>query len=143
MRLSDYLKAAGVAVAVMALTMALSFPMVFVYATFIEPGHPQSFYNEAALWIAPWSSHLFGPLAFFGLNYLMARRRPERNALAFALACVGLYVVLDFSLVPLFGGSLADLLTLTVALSLAGKVAGAILGAWLGRRQAADSMATA
>jgi hypothetical protein len=64
MRAVDYLKALGVAVATLAITLAAGFPMVAFYAYFIEPGHPQEFYNEAAQWIAPWSSHILGPLAF-------------------------------------------------------------------------------
>lgn len=130
----DYLKAAGVGAAVMAATLAFSFPMVFVYATFIEPGHPQSFYNEAALWIAPWSSHILGPLLFFGFNAVMSHRRPERNAYAFAAACIVFYVLIDFGMTALMGVSLAAFLTAQVALSLAGKLAAALLGAWIGTR---------
>src|SRR5262245_54782042 len=98
MKPTDYLKAAGVGLLVLVLTMALSFPMVFVYATFIEPGHEQAFYNDAALWIAPWSSHVFGPVLFFLFNWLMARRRPQRNAMAFAAATIVLYLIIDFGL---------------------------------------------
>lgn len=132
----DYLKAAGVGLAVLALTIALSFPMVFVYATFIEPGHPQVFYNEAALWIAPWSSHVFGPLLFFLFNWLAARRRPERNAWAFAAATIVLYAVIDFGVAgAALGGNFGQYLSLTVAASMAAKAAGAFAGAWLGSRR--------
>lgn len=130
----DYFKAAGVAVAVLAATVVLSFPMVFAYAAFIEPGHPQSFYNEAALWIAPWSSHIFGPILFFVFNLVMARRRPGRNAYAFAAACIALYILIDFGVTALMGVSLATFLTAEVALSLVGKLAGAMLGAWIAAR---------
>ena len=135
MKPMDYMKAAGLAFLVIVVTMALSFPMVFAYATFVEPGRPQAFYNEAALWIAPWSSHIFGPVLFFGLNYLMARRRPERNALAFAAATIILYVLIDFGLLGLATGSVGGLLTLVVAMSMAGKIAAAFLGALLGSRR--------
>lgn len=74
----DYVKALVVAVAVLAITLAASFPMVAFYAYFIEPGHPQEFYNAAAQWIAPWTSYILGPLCFFAFNYWLARRSPAR-----------------------------------------------------------------
>jgi hypothetical protein len=132
----DYLKAAGVALAVLTLTVAASFPMVFFYATFIEPGHPQAFYNEAAKWIAPWSSHVLGPILFFAFNHRLARRNAERNAMAFAAATIGMYVLIDFGMTLPFAHASA-FLTPTVALSLAAKLTGALAGAWLGARERA------
>lgn len=129
----DYLKAAGLGLAVMALTIAASFPMVFVYATFIEPGHPQAFYNESAKWIAPWSSHILGPILFFAFNYSLARRRPERNASAFAVATIGLYILIDFGMSLVFVPAIAFFRP-AVALSLVAKLSGALAGAWLGKR---------
>lgn len=129
----DYLKAAGVALAVLTLTVAASFPMVFFYATFIEPGHPQAFYNEAAKWIAPWSSHVLGPILFFAFNYALARRNPGRKAVAFAAATIGFYILIDFGIMLSFVPASA-FLTLTVALSLAAKLIGALAGARLGAR---------
>jgi hypothetical protein len=54
MNLSDVFKAIGVAFLVLVITLAASYPMVAFYAYVIEPGHPQSFYTDAAQWIAPW-----------------------------------------------------------------------------------------
>jgi hypothetical protein len=132
MRSIDYLKAAGLGLAVMTLTIAASFPMVFVYATFVEPGHTQTSYNESARWIAPWSSHILGPILFFAFNYSLARRRPERNASAFAVAMIGLYILVDFGISLAFVPVIA-FFTPTVALSLIAKLSGALAGAWLGR----------
>lgn len=134
MKRIDYLKAAGVGLAVMALTVAASFPMVFFYSTFIEPGHPQAFYNDAAKWIAPWSSHILGPVLFFAFNYWLARRNPNRNALAFAAATIGLYALIDFGMMMPFVPASA-FFSLAIALSMTGKLIGAISGAWLGRRR--------
>jgi hypothetical protein len=77
------LKAAGVGLGVMVLTVAASFPMVFVYATFIEPGHPRAFYNDAAQWIAPWSSHVFGPILFLCFQFLTGatQARTKRDSI--------------------------------------------------------------
>ena len=130
----DYLKAAGVGVAVLVLTVMASFPMVFVYAAVIEPGHPQAFYSDAATWIAPWSSHILGPILFFACNYRLARRNPSRNAMAFAAATISLYVLIDFSLALPFVPASA-FFTPTTALSITGKLLGAVGGALLGERR--------
>ena len=136
MSLSDLAKALGVGVAVLVLTIAASFPMVAVYAYLIEPGHSEAFYTEAAQWIAPWSSHVLGPILFFAFNYWLTRRKPERNAMLFAASTIVLYLVVDFGLLlPLMGVPIADSLSLTVAVSLLAKVAGSFLGAYAGERQ--------
>jgi len=136
----DLIKATGVAIATLAITMAASFPMVAVYAYFIEPGHEQQFYVEAAQWIAPWSSYVLGPITFFLLNYWLARKSPERNASLFAIATIIAYLIVDLGIVPLIGADLSAFLTLGFAFSVAVKLAGALLGAHLGRIRAIESM---
>jgi hypothetical protein len=136
MRPIDYVKAAGVGAAVLTLTVAASFPMVALYAAFIEPGRPQEFYSESAKWIAPWSSHLLGPLLFFVFNYWLARRRPDRNALAFAAASIGLYALIDLGVMVLFVPAEA-LFSAALALSITGKLIAALAGAALGTRSKA------
>lgn len=135
MQLIDLLKALGVAMAVLISTFAFAFPMVAFYAYVIEPGRPSEFYSQSAQWIAPWSSHVLGPLLFFGLNFRLARRRPERNAIAFALATIALYVVIDAGSLRLFGLSVWSFFRAPVLISLAFKTAAAILGARLGARR--------
>ncbi len=132
----DYLKALGVGFATLVIAMAASYPMVGFYAYFIEPGHPQEFYNQSALWIAPWSSHILGPLVFFAFNYRMARLSPGRNAIAFAVACVVLYTIVDFSTIPAMGGELRSVFTLKIFSWLLVKLLGALAGAHLGRKNA-------
>lgn len=143
MRLFDYLKALGVAVATLAITLAASVPMVAFYAYFIEPGHPQEFYSEAAQWIAPWSSHILGPLVFFAFNYWLARRSPVRNAMWFAAATIVFYVIVDWSMLPMMGIPLTAVLTVTVLLSLVGKAIGAFVGAHFGARHRNSSAVAA
>lgn len=130
----DIPKALGVAVAVLVITLAASFPMVAFYAFVIEPGHPQEFYNEAAQWIAPWSSHILGPVMFFAFNFWLAKRSTRRNALLFAAATVVLYTVVDLSTLPMIGLPIAAAFTVPFGLSLVGKAAGAFLGAYHGTR---------
>lgn len=136
MKALDYLKAAGIAIAGLVITMAASFPMVAIYSYFIEPGHEQEFYVEAAQWIAPWSSYILGPIVFFSFNYWLAKKSPERNAVLFAISTIIAYLIIDFSMVPALGGDLSMFLTLGVAFSVTVKLAGAILGAHMGTLQA-------
>lgn len=135
MKAIDVLKALGVSVATLAVTLLASFPMVAFYAYFIEPGQPQEFSNEAAQWIAPWSSHILGPIVFFALNFWLARRSPDRNAYLFAAATVVWYAVIELSTFPMMGLPIGAAFTLSVALSFAAKVCGAFLGADLGARR--------
>jgi hypothetical protein len=68
---------------------------------------------------------------------VLARRRPERNALAFAGASLVLYVLIDGGSTVAFGYSLVQFLTLTVLASMLVKAAGAFAGAWLGANRKA------
>ena len=134
----DFLRALALGLVVLIGTLLGSVLMVAFYAYVINPGHPQAVYNAAAVWIAPWASHVLGPLLFLWGNYRGAVRKPQRNAMAFAGASIIGYVILDMASVPLFGTTFATVLTLTFFLSLGGKTAGALIGAWLGgkaRRQ--------
>ena len=132
----DFLKAFGAAFAVLVLTLAASYPMVAVYAWLVAPGQPQEFYISAAQWIAPWSSHVLGPILFFAFNYWLARRRPEHNAAVFAAVSIAAYVLIDLGLLALMNVEIAPGALLTMSLSLAGKLAAALLGAWAGSRRA-------
>lgn len=123
------LKALGVAVLSLVITLAASFPMVAFYAYVIDPGHPPEFYNEAAQWIAPWSSHILGPVCFFALNYWISRQSSPRAAFNFAVATLVAYLVIEVIFVAALDQLLVGLLSLTMGLSFAAKAAGAILGA--------------
>lgn len=139
MKAADYLKAIGVAVSTIAITMAASFPMVAVYAYLIEPGHEQEFYTAAAQWIAPWSSYILGPITFFAFNYWLAKKSPERNGIAFASATIIAYLIVDLSMVPALGGDLAMFFTFGFAFSVAVKLGGALFGAYLGSLQTVEA----
>ena len=134
MQALDYVKATGVALVTLIITLALSFPMVAFYAYVIEPGHDQTFYTEAAQWIAPWSSHIFGPLTLFAFNYSMAKRRPERNAMLFVLVTILMYIVIDFGMLGFMQVDITVFLTMSIGISMVAKLAGALLGAHFGTR---------
>ena len=134
----DLVKAFGVAIATLVFTLVASVPMVAFYAYFVEPGNPQEFYNEAAQWIAPWSSHVLGPFCFLAFNYWLARRSPERNAMLFAGASIVAYIVIEAALMPMLGQPISVMFTIAVGLSMTAKAIGAFLGAHLGSRSLAS-----
>ncbi|MXX05158.1 MAG: hypothetical protein F4Z71_00175 [Gammaproteobacteria bacterium] len=125
--------ALGVAVIVLIFTMAASFPMVAVYAYLIEPGHPPEFYTEAATWIAPWSSYILGPIAFFCCNYWLVKSGRVQFPLRFAASTIGLYLLVDLGLLGfLLNIPFSSYVTAAVILSLAVKVIAAFWGAKFG-----------
>ena len=124
---TDIPKANGVALVILVVNVAISFPVVAVYAYVIEPGHDAAFYEASAQRIAPWSSVVAGVFLFFGALYWLTRRRPERHAVGFALAVSLAYAVVDLAIVA-GAGSLPSIAGI-VALSLATKFAAAIAGA--------------
>jgi hypothetical protein len=128
----DFFKAAGVAVGILIVNVAISFAVVAVYAAFVDPGHPAAYYEKAtADWLAAWSSIAFGWLLFFIAARALSAH-PTRDALAFALAAFGAYAAIDLGLIAAIGG-LAEFGPI-VALSLASKLAGAIGGVWAAGR---------
>ncbi|MCY3688921.1 MAG: hypothetical protein OXG90_08060 [Gammaproteobacteria bacterium] len=125
--------ALGVAVFVLVFTLAASFPMVAVYAYLIEPGHPPEFYTEAANWIAPWSSHILGPIAFFCCNYWLLKSGRVQFPMRFAASTIGFYLLVDLGLLGfLLNIPLSSYVTAAILLSLAVKVIAAFWGAKLG-----------
>jgi hypothetical protein len=125
----DFVKAIGVALTIMFVNVLISVIVITVYSYAIAPGHDEAFYQEAAKRIAPWSSVVFGAPLFFGAAYWLTRKRPDRNAIAFAISCVGIYAIVDLSVLFAAGGA-ASMIGI-VGLSLITKLIGAYLGARL------------
>ncbi len=133
----DFAKAFGVALLLMVLNVAASFGVVAMYSAFIEPGRDSSFYESAARDIAPWSSVFVGGLLFFAAGWLFARRRPQRNAIVFAMAFALIYVALDAMIILGVDARGAVTMAGLIALSVLSKLAAALAGAMLGRRRTA------
>jgi hypothetical protein len=123
----DYLKAFGVAVAILVVNVAISFAVVALYSYAVDPGHDEAYYQAAAQWIAPWSSIAFGWLLFLIVTYVLSRS--ARNALAVALTLFAAYAALDLGILA-SAGQLAAIAPI-VAVSLASNLVGAIAGVWL------------
>lgn len=95
MKPMDVLKALGLAVLVLALNLLATTAVIFVYSITVEPGHPPEFYNDMAPRIAAWSAPIGGMLLMFAVGLVFGRRRPERNAYAFAGLVFAWYFVVD------------------------------------------------
>lgn len=127
----DFVKAIGVAFGILVVNVAISFAVVAAYSVWVEPGHDAAHYEAAAQWIAPWSSIAFGWLLFF-IACAVLSRRPERNALAFALTVFAAYAAIDMGI--LFAAGELTAFAPIIALSLASKLVGAIGGVWAAGR---------
>jgi hypothetical protein len=128
MKKIDILKALLWSLAILTVNVAISVGVIAVYSLAIAPGHDAAFYDEAAKRIAPWSSVVFGGPLFFVTARFCGRRRPERNAFAFATAIWAFYAAIDLTILLTSNGILAMLgiVTLSLATKLGGALAGAV-----------------
>ena len=135
MRPRDIGITAGFALAVMVLNVLVSFAVVFFYSAFVEPGHPEAFYQAFALRAAPISSVVAGVPLMFIAGMLIARRRARRPALIAGAAMALLYIAVDGAILFAAG---ADMWTLEL-LSYSTKLLAAIAGAAAGSRSASKA----
>ncbi len=135
MKLKNYIQALGVALVTIMITVIVSFPMVTFYAYVIEPGHDQEFYEDAAQWIAPWSSYILGPILFYIFNYWLTRRSVNRNNMFFAIMTIVFYIAVECFMLLAMDIDVRDVLfTLNGIFWISIKLVGALLGAYFGQR---------
>ena len=132
----DFAKAIGIGVLLLALNLLLTTAVIFVYAGLFAPGRTQAEYTALAPQIGAWSGPIGGVVLLFVAGWLFARRRPERNALLFAMVVWDAYALLDIALGLPMGG-VSALLTVPFVTHMALSLAAALLGAHIARRQAA------
>ena len=125
----DFVKAVGVAAAVLVVNVLIAILVVVVYRFGVEPGHPSEFYDTAAMRIAPWCSHIVGTALFFGAGYAFTKRRPDRNGLLFALAFTVLYAIIDAATVGFVG-----IVSVEFGLSMLAKLVAGQAGAFVATR---------
>lgn len=129
----DFAKALGLGAAVLALNMLLLVLVVFLYSMLIEPGRPQSFYNEMAPKLGNWSAPIGGMTLLFLTAWLLGRRRPQRNAFRFGLAVFVSYAAIDAA-IGLAMAPIAQLLTPPFVIGMSGGLLAALAGAALATR---------
>ena len=129
MKTIDYAKAAGIAALVLIVDVLIAIGVVYLYAAFINPGHPRDYYAVVGISVARWSTRVAGTALLLGVAWICGRRNPNRNAYAFAAAITFFYALLDAAS-TLFQGVFTASFAFTIAL----KLAGAVFGAWAATR---------
>jgi hypothetical protein len=130
----DYAKALGVGALLLALNLLLTTIVITLYAFLVAPGHDQAFYNAKALDIAKWSAPIGGALLTFIAGWLLAKRKPERNGLAFIAACWVAYILIDAASALPMGGFMT-LVNPVFAIHALASLAAGLAGAALARRK--------
>lgn len=88
--------AAGIA------NVMLFFLFMVVYGHVIDPGHPESYYEEAAGRFGPYAS-IIGGIPIMYLVGVLLRRRLGGNAVKTAIAAWAIYVTVDMAIVAAVG----------------------------------------
>jgi len=130
MKRRDFIVIPVVAIAVMVLNVAISFGVVWLYSTCVNPGQPASFYEAFAMRVAPISSVIAGIPLMFVAGFLIAKRRPGRRGLLVAAAAAFLYIIIDTAF--LLSADAGQGVWMWAALSHATKLLAALAGAKLG-----------
>lgn len=119
--------AAGVA------NVMLFFLFMVVYGHVINPGHPETYYQEAAGRFGPYAS-IFGGIPIMYLVGTLLRRLLGRNAVKAGIAAWAIYVVVDVSIVVAVGQFIS--VVPQIAVSFVTKLIAVYLGARLRKIQA-------
>jgi hypothetical protein len=132
---TDHLKALAGGFGLLALNLLATTAVITADALLVEPGHPEAYYQAKAPGIGAWSGPIGGAILLLAAAWMLGRRRPGRNPLAFALWLFVAYLVFDAASGVALAGpkAVADPLFLG---SMALALAGAITGGWLARRAA-------
>ncbi len=133
MKRRDLLLIPAAALAVMIANVAISFGIVWVYSTVLNPGEPLSHYQAFAATAAPIGSVAAGIPLMLLAGWLLGRGRPKRAALLTAGAAALVYIVLDLAI--LLGAHASGSIWAWAALSHATKLPAALAGAALATRR--------
>jgi len=129
MKTRDLLLIPAAALGVMIANVAISFGVVWVYATFFNPGQPFAYYEAFAQTAAPVSSVVAGIPLMLVAGYLLAKGRPRRGALIAAGAAASTYILMDLAII--LGAQASGSIWGWAALSHATKFLSALAGAAL------------
>ena len=129
MTLGRFVWIASAAIIVMILNIAISFVWVWVYATFIDKGHDNEYYEEYAQRSAPHSSMVAGFPLMVGAAFFLGSLWEPEFAMTAALTMWLVYTVLDVAIVALSKPEAK--FWRIVVISQAIKLGGAVMGAML------------
>lgn len=129
----DFLKAAGVAAVVLILDILFAVIVVYAWSIWVAPGHPRAYYESLGVPLARLSTRILGTALILAACWLCARRRPQRNALAFAITVVLAYALLDGASVA-FSGFFTVGFGITILLKLLAGMVGAMIAVRLPAR---------
>lgn len=115
------------AIAAGAANVFLFFLFMVLYGHVIDPGHEDSYYQEAANRFGPYASIIGGVPVFFAAGVLL-RRFLCSKALKIGITAWAIYAVIDVAIIIGVAGQLVDFLSV-VAVSFATKLAAIYLGA--------------
>jgi hypothetical protein len=88
----------GIAVLIEILLIAAAIGYMFVYGTFLNPGHPEDFYQAHVRVAAPWISIAVGLPIFFVSARWLARRSRGPAAMTNAVALWFVWALIDTSI---------------------------------------------
>lgn len=117
----------GVAVLVMALNVAFTFLYMVVYGHFINPGHPEDFYQRHVQTAAPYCSIIAGVPLMFLAGYWVAGWNQPPSGITSALVVWATYAVIDLAI--LLAAGISPKVALLFSVSFLTKLAAAYVGA--------------
>ncbi|HEY3950859.1 hypothetical protein [Phenylobacterium sp.] len=129
MKQLDALKAVGLALLILALNLLVATAAITVYALATSPGRAVVV-DVRALHVADWSAPIGGACLFFLAAWVLGRRRPQRNAVAFSALVWVAYAILDVGSGAAMGDGramLSPLMAASLGVALLGAVAGGLL----------------
>jgi hypothetical protein len=129
MKRLDFIVIPAAAISVMVPNVAISFGVVWLYSTFLDPGRPASYYEAFAIRVAPISSVVAGIPLMFVAGFLIAKGRPNRGGMVVAAGMAVFYIILDSA--ALLGVGAGPGVWKWAALSHATKLLAALAGARL------------
>lgn len=126
MRAKDWIWIVGFALLLMAVNVGISVLYMVIYGHLINPGQPESHYQEHVRVAAPYSSIIAGVPLFYLAGRFLTRRWPSLLRVQTALGIALVYSLIDIMLLFVTGFQLY-LLTF-IAISLATKFIAAYFG---------------
>ena len=126
MRLKDWIWIITYALLIMAVNVGISMLYMVVYGHLLNPGQPESHYQEHVQIAAPYSSIIAGAPLFYLAGRFLTRRWPTNLRVRAAMLMALVYALIDIALLAATGVQLR--LLSFVVISIATKFLAAFLG---------------